>query len=220
MNTDNAVSKESSTPQKTLFLLRHGETTQNAEGRFLGRTDATLNESGVAQAQRGGATLRSLAPDVVISSPALRAVQTAELLQLGPPQVDGNFREIDFGDWEGRTQEEVAATDPEHFAAFISGDIEGFPGGELVDEVAQRTVNAIHAHNASRALVVTHATVIRILVVALLGLPVTRYRSLFDRPGNLSMTELAWNGREWALVEYAKSLVSDDDDESSVKSSQ
>lgn len=203
------------TGTKRLFLLRHGETAENAAGRFLGRSDPSLSELGRQQAQQSSRALQQLGVDALVSSPAQRARETASLLELGNPIFDERFREIDFGDWEGFTQEEIALRDPVTFAAFAEGDIDGFPGGETVAEVAARTLAAVNECNSERLLVVTHATVIRILVVALLALPVNRYRSLFDRPSNLSVTELCCNNGAWSVSAYAMSaneLLSIDND--------
>ena len=189
---------------RRLFLVRHGETAANAAGRFLGRTDPSLNEHGVRQAHDAAAMFRSIGPVEVVSSPARRAVETASLLSGSEPIIEDGFREIDFGDWEGLTQDEVARVDPVNFAAFASGDIAGFPGGESVVEVAERTSAAIAQRTSESLVVVTHATCIRIMVVALLGLPITRYRLLFDRPANLSVTSLESDGENWTLRAYAE----------------
>ena len=193
---------------RRLLLVRHGPTAENVAGRFLGRTDAPVTEAARVEA----AALRPLVPfaDLVVTSPARRAVETAELLGLRAPLVEPAFREIDFGDWEGLTQDEVAERDPTRFAAFEAGDIEGFPGGETVAAVAQRTVDAVERHRSSTVLVVTHATVIRILVAALLDLPVSRYRSHHPRPTNLSVTSLERQHGLWRLESYASTMHGSD----------
>ncbi|HLH28774.1 MAG TPA: histidine phosphatase family protein, partial [Acidimicrobiales bacterium] len=83
-----------------LILVRHGESTANAEGRLLGRLDAPLTARGLAQA-------RALAPFVagatrLLSSPLGRAVGTAEALGTGlPVEVDERWVEIDYGVLDG-----------------------------------------------------------------------------------------------------------------------
>lgn len=192
-----------------LVLVRHGETADNAAGRFLGRSDPDLTDRGRAQARRLSQSPRvtTLTDAVVVTSPARRAVTTADGLGLVPPVADEGFREIDFGDWEGLTQSEVAERDPVGFATFARGDIEAFPGGESVHVVAERTVGSLRAHDAPTLLVVTHATVIRVLVTALLGLSVARYRALFGRPAHVSWTELESTGDGWRLLTYAAPVV-------------
>lgn len=192
---------------RRLVLVRHGETADNVAGRFLGRSDPDLTDRGRAQARLLSPRVTALLDAVVVTSPARRAVATAEELGLTTPASDGGFREIDFGDWEGLTQGEVAERDPDGFAAFARGDIDAFPGGESVQAVAERTVSALHTHDAPTLLVVTHATVVRILVTALLGLPVARYRALFGRPSHLSWTELESTTDGWTLQTYSSPLI-------------
>ncbi len=184
------------------MLIRHAETAENVAGRFLGRSDPSLTPDGVAAAARLAPAFGPTAGSLVVTSPARRARETASALGLGEPVVDDAFREVDFGDWEGLTQEEVAARDPEGFAAFSQGDIAGFPGGETIAAARARTVDAVGRHRSDQLVVVTHATVVRVLVAGLLGLPVERYRSLLGRPANLSWTELEATADGWMLVTY------------------
>lgn len=187
---------------RRVVLLRHGETADNRAGRFLGRSDPRLNDRGAAQARSLAPVVAALDGAVVASSPARRAIETATLLGIGEPVVDDGFREVDFGEWEGMTQAEVARHDPGTFDRFDRGEIDGFPGGEAVAAARQRTLDALDRHAAPLLVVVTHATLVRIAVTALLGLPVTRYRSLFGRPGHLSWTELERTTDGWRLLTY------------------
>ena len=197
-------------PGRRLVLLRHAETADNVAGRFLGRSDPSLTEAGMqAAVQLAAAFAQPSSADgaLAVCSPARRAVETADHLGLRGAVIDDAFREIDFGSWEGFTQEEIAQRDPVAFSAFERGDIDGFPGGETVEAVRVRTVDALERHRSPRLVVVTHATVVRILVTALLGLPVSRYRSAFGRPANLSWTELEQTDLGWRLLTYDSRAV-------------
>lgn len=185
---------------RRLVLVRHGETADNVAGRFLGRSDPPLTDRGAEAARRVGPLPGGA---VVVSSPARRARATAELLGAGDPVIDEAFREIDFGAWEGSTRDEVERLDPEGYAAFAHGEVVGFPDGEKVAALRDRTLDALGRHDGPVLVVVTHATVIRVLVAALLGLPIGRYRALLDRPPNLSWTELEGHAGGWRLVRYA-----------------
>lgn len=171
-------------------------------GRFLGLSDPGLDASGRRDASHLASQLGAFADASIVSSPARRALETAELLGLSEPVIEDGFREIDFGAWEGLTLEEVAERDPLGSAAFDRGDIDGFPGGESVASVQQRTTEALIRHRSPDLVVITHATVIRILVAALLGLPVARYRALLGRPANLSRTEFVEHDGGWRLISY------------------
>ena len=83
-----------------LILVRHGQSTGNADGLLLGRIDAPLTEQGEAQARSVGPVLTGVTR--VISSPLQRARRTAEALDLGLPiEIDDRWIEVDYGEFEG-----------------------------------------------------------------------------------------------------------------------
>jgi probable phosphoglycerate mutase len=102
--------------------------------------------------------LRAIDFDSVVSSPSIRAVETARLAY-GEPRRDARLRELDFGDLEGFTWTECSAemrerlTDFEAFAA---------PHGETVPQLAERVTAALADLPSGRHLVVTHGGVIRL----------------------------------------------------------
>ena len=188
---------------RRILLVRHGETAANVAGRFLGRSDPPLTAAGRGAALGLAPLVAAFAPDSTISSPALRARDTAAVLGTENPVIDARLREVDFGRWEGLTPAEAAARDPDLHRAFVRGDIFGFPEGETVATAADRILSGIAALGSARSVVVTHATVIRIAVSALLGLPPNRYRSLLGRPDNCSATELEFDDGVWRLLRYS-----------------
>ncbi len=121
-----------------LILVRHGESTGNADGLLVGRTDAALTERGLHQA-------RSLAEVVsgatrVVSSPLSRARATAEALGTGlPVEVDERWIELDYGEYEGRSPGSVPAEVWRRWRADP-----GFrpPGGETLLEAGDRVRSA------------------------------------------------------------------------------
>jgi broad specificity phosphatase PhoE len=146
----------------SLWLARHGETAENAEGRILGRRDPPLSPAGVAQAEGLAGRLRDVGIVAVWASPLRRARETAEVVArvLGvEPVVLGELVESDRGDWEGRRVAELADESPDLHAAFIAGD----PGGESLAAQRARTRSALAAVRAGPlpALVVAHAGTIR-----------------------------------------------------------
>ena len=100
-----------------LMLIRHGESTWNAEHRLQGQSDPPLSELGREQAAALVPFLDGI-PERRLSSDLTRAVQTAELLGLGGAPTDERWREIDIGDWAGFT---VGELDSEHVAAWRRG---------------------------------------------------------------------------------------------------
>src|SRR5580765_6857553 len=96
----------------TLVLVRHAESTWNAEGRWQGHADPPLSDAGRAQAEALAEDLAGERFDAVYTSDLARAAQTAEIIarRFGLPAVsDPALREVDVGSWSGLTREEVAA---------------------------------------------------------------------------------------------------------------
>lgn len=122
-----------------VILLRHGQTAGNQKGKYNGRTDDPLCEEGFRQAERTG-----ILPGVsrVFVSPMLRARQTAEICFPNAQQtVISDLREMDFGDFEGRTADEMA-DDPD-YRAWVDGNCEGpCPNGESISGFCQRVRRA------------------------------------------------------------------------------
>lgn len=159
----------------TVDLLRHGR----CEGGeiFRGTTDVRLTAEGHAEMRRA---LRDYGGwQRVVSSPLRRCRAFAEpyarTLAL-PLAIEADLREIDFGDWEGRTHREVAATDGETLERFWA-DPEavtppnGEPIGVFRTRVAATLQRLVSEYGGSHLLVVTHGAVLRMALCHWLGLP-------------------------------------------------
>jgi glucosyl-3-phosphoglycerate phosphatase len=96
-----------------LILVRHGESTWNAEERLQGQLDPPLSERGREQSRALAAMLDGLPDERVVCSDLGRARQTAEILGLRPARFDPRWREIDVGEWGGRVAAEIDALGPE-----------------------------------------------------------------------------------------------------------
>jgi glucosyl-3-phosphoglycerate phosphatase len=157
-----------------VILLRHGRTAWNAERRFQGQSDPPLDDVGRAQAYEVAALIAALAPALLISSDATRAVQTAqpigELTGLDVI-VDARLRERSLGHWEGLTRDEVAQRYPDEFADWVAGRDVSRRGGESREEVATRAMAAFaELPDVGIAVLVTHSATALGLCSALLGL--------------------------------------------------
>lgn len=158
---------------RPLLLARHGETADNAARRFQGSRNPPLNERGRAQAAALAEALRGEPIAALWTSPLARAAETAEIVgaALGlPPQLDDRLREIDVGDWAGRTYAEALAEVPDAIERWLAGDLSfRFPGGESLAEQTERVVAALEDIRAGAvpALVVCHGGVIRVAQRAL-----------------------------------------------------
>ena len=104
---------------RRIVLLRHGNTVGNSRERFHGSGDVALSEEGREQVRAAGRRLATEVFDLVAASPLRRAWQSAALLCGGAPVLlVPEFREIDFGRWEGLTAEEIEARDPVLYRAW------------------------------------------------------------------------------------------------------
>ena len=170
-----------------LVLVRHGATEHSAEGRFSGRNALPLDEVGQRQAA-ALATRRYGDVAAVVSSPLLRARQTAEAIAtpLGlPVQTIDDLVETDFGSWEGLTFAEAGAADPDRMPEWLASPDVAPPGGESFTAVGRRVRRAreavIAAHPEAVVVMVTHVTPIKLLVrFALEAPPAAMYRLHLD----------------------------------------
>jgi probable phosphoglycerate mutase len=171
----------------TFVLLRHGETALTAQKRFSGAggDDPELTERGHGQAERTAAALAARGTvDAVVSSPARRAVQTAEAVagRLAlDVRVEEGLREVHFGAWEGLTFAEIQQRWPAELDAWLASTAVAPPGGESFDEVTRRVTlardKALARYAGRTVLVVSHVSPIKTLVrLALQAPPQSLYR--------------------------------------------
>jgi len=170
------------------LLLRHGQTPMSVQKRYAGRSDAPLTDVGVQQAAAAAKRLASASLGVIVTSPLLRTVQTAQEVAAvtGAAVVtDDGFRETDFGAWEGLTFAEVRERWSAELAAWLADPAVAPPAGESFTEVSARVTAALHRVLAARTgqtvLIVSHVTPIKTLVAAaLLAPPAALYRMHLD----------------------------------------
>jgi alpha-ribazole phosphatase len=154
-----------------LVLVRHCEPEEDARGRCYGTLDVGLSDRGMQHARE--LAERIPARDAVWTSPRLRARQTAEPLDASA-HVDDDLRELDFGELEGRTFDEIAATQPELYRAWMETPTRvRFPGGESYADLKSRCVRSLERiwTEHETAVVVTHGGVIRAGLATWLGIP-------------------------------------------------
>jgi len=169
-------------------LLRHGQTPMSVQKRYAGRSDAPLTDVGVQQAAAAAKRLASSGIAVIMTSPLLRTVQTAQEVAAvtGAAVItDDGFRETDFGAWEGLTFTEVRERWPAELATWLADPAVAPPGGESFTDVSARVSAALHRVLGARAgqtvLIVSHVTPIKTLVAAaLLAPPAALYRMHLD----------------------------------------
>jgi len=193
-----------------IVLVRHGETLWHAENRYAGVSEVELSPRGLAQAAQLAAWASSAELSAIWSSDLGRALATATPcadrtgLRL---QIDPRLRELDFGDGEGLTAEEMRERFPGPFAAFRTDPVAHYlPGGEDPAEAARRFVACLHdiadTQPDGRVLVVAHATIIRLALSLLLGAPLSEYRQLFPAIRNCARTEVRMSADRAGLLQF------------------
>jgi probable phosphoglycerate mutase len=179
-----------------IYVLRHGETVWNAEGRFQGERDSALTVRGEAQARAMGEALAALGvtgrSHRWIASPMGRAVRTAELARGGMPDaLDPRLAEIGMGRWAGLTRAEIDAGWPGPAGEAMMAFYARVPEGEGFAALAAR-VRAVLAGVTGPAVMVTHGMTSRFLRGAVLGLPP---EALGDLPGGHGVVFRCVGGR-------------------------
>lgn len=162
----------------TIDLMRHGEPVGGR--KYRGQTDDPLSEKGWQQMR---AAVGEHKPwQHIVSSPLSRCLAfAAELAQRHglPLSVDPRFMEVKFGEWEGRTPDQLKARDPEIIARFRRDPIGQRPAGaerleDFLARVAAAWNDMLAAHAGKHLLLVCHAGVIRMALAHVLGIPLAR----------------------------------------------
>jgi broad specificity phosphatase PhoE len=175
-----------------LILLRHGETEWSASGRHTGRTDVPLTARGEAAAEALAPALAQRHIAATFSSPAQRALRTAELAGLPDVKLDPDLWEWDYGGYEGRTTAEIQQERPGWYLwrdGVIPGDA-AHPGetvaqvGARVDAVLTRVRPLLADGDVA---LVAHGHVLRVLTARWLGLDPDSGRMFRLDTGTLSL---------------------------------
>lgn len=192
-----------------LLLVRHGRTVWNSEYRYNSVTDVGLEASAAHELRATALAVRNWSVDRVFSSPQLRARQTARLL--APPghgpdvEIREGLRELDFGDFEGRTRTELlhGPLAPAFGAWLTAADgSPAAPGGETWEQASVRAGAILDEATGlgGTTLVVSHGYLLRILLLCALDLPASATRRL--RWANGGLSELIMGDEGWALMRH------------------
>jgi probable phosphoglycerate mutase len=189
-----------------ILLVRHGQSTWNAEGRWQGQADPPLSDLGRLQARSAATSLGAL--DAIFSSDLQRAMETAVIIStelgVGPVVVDPDLKERSAGAWSGLTRAEIDERYPGYLSADrhlsigpAGGAVRRPPGWEADEDVLGRGLAALRsiagAVGDGDVLAVTHGGLIYVLE-AHLGAP-------FDR--------LANGGGRWVTVDGDRAALGD-----------
>lgn len=151
-----------------ILLVRHGQSTWNADGRWQGRADPPLSDLGRRQAEVAGDTLAELGITRVVASPLVRAHETATIIgaALGlPVEPDARLQERDAGEWTGKTRDEIEAGWP----GFLAGGERpaGFETDDVLHERALAAIGDVAVRAEEPVVVISHGGLIRVVERAL-----------------------------------------------------
>ena len=155
-----------------IIFIRHGQTEWNITGRYQGQSDVPLSELGVEQAKKLAAAFPVQGLTAIYSSNLSRAMTTAQCVadRFGlTVEPRAELREINFGDWEGLTYDEITAKWPEALTDFFQRpDRLVIPHGESFPIVQQRALGCIRelcaAHKDETIAVTAHGAILRTLL--------------------------------------------------------
>lgn len=191
-----------------LFLVRHGETEWNKNGKVQGRTDIELSSEGIMQAKLLAERLMTEDINVIYSSSLKRAHRTAEIIaeykQCEVIESD-MIHEICFGPWEGMAINEIKDKYSEHFRVYREDPVNfELPGAETFIDLTTRTYNAIidivNRHKGSNILLVSHGVAIKAAIIKILGMDIADYKGFRIDNASVSILEFPDNNFEKPVV--------------------
>ncbi|MDR6552012.1 histidine phosphatase family protein [Paenibacillus qinlingensis] len=189
------------------YVMRHGESEWNRDGRYCGISEIPLSAGGMKQAEQAGEFLRAVKIDHVYASHLERAAQTAQpaaghrKLRI---RQDKRLSEIDFGLWEGLQLEEIKSRYSQEWQRWLDDPTEVLAGG--TGESGQVVFDRMHhfftekavEHPGEQILVTGHSTAIRIFIAGLLSMPLKAYRKLPTE--NAGIAVLDAKGDDFQLI--------------------
>lgn len=192
-----------------VIFVRHGQTDDNISGRISGQGPVPLNTRGQEQARLDGEVLAPLGVTRLLSSPVVRAWQTAEIiasrLQLEIEPLPA-LREVGYGDWEGKRFSDVRSDPTAH--QVMHNPIQAvFPHGEGLLSVQQRgvrTVESVRRTAPADAVIVmvSHGDTIRTTLAHYLGMAFNDYRRIVVDNGAVSVVELCDHGSQVKAINF------------------
>ncbi len=201
-----------------LLLVRHGETEPNSPARYWGHTDVALSKNGLRQAEQLRDCLAEETIGRIYSSDLKRALDTAETIASIHRQeivACPELREIDFGQIEGLTFDQVSQSYPEIVRLWMERSTElRYPDGESIDELEERVVRfreRLESHGKEETvLVVAHSGVLRTLACQILDMDAGQRWQMHLDLASLSIIETRTEGAVIARLNDTSHLVKEE----------
>jgi len=191
-----------------IFLIRHGQTEWNLKGKTQGKQDSNLTEKGINDAKLLAKRLMEEHIDVIYSSTLKRAKDTAKIISdelYMPILYDDGLVELNYGEWEGLTIEEIRAKYPEELDNWFNRPhLAIFPMGEELQKAQERIVrtfnNIVNSNKDKNILIVGHSTMIKLLLLNLLDMNLSGYNRL--KQSNCALNVIGIRRDEHVLLQY------------------
>jgi len=199
-----AEQKELLHPEEAItsfLLIRHGHTRATETGLLYTDPAAELTEKGVEQAKAVARWISNLNPDVLLCSSAKRVVDTAsaiaDVLDI-EPILSQQLSEWHVGDWEGRSYLDIKKKDPDVYMLWSQDPIRNRPpGGEsivdLCERIAEHVQELINRYSGRNVALVTHAGIIRAILISALGMPIDNFWRISIPVGSVSRVDFSKN---------------------------
>ena len=178
-----------------LTLFSQAATAATRRAAFA--ADDALDAAGSAAAHEAAGSIRRV--DAAWSSPAQAARATAVALGL-TALAEPALRDIDYGDWAGRTMDDIGQSDPAGLAAWVTDPFLAPHGGESIDSAVARTaqwMGSLDQEAGARVVAITHASIVRAAIVTALGAPLAAFWRIDVPP--LCRASLQRQGQMWTL---------------------
>ena len=179
-----------------IYLVRHGESVCNVQRMLYGRTDCALTELGYRQARAVGEKLRAEHIDRCVSSPLIRASETARLAlweRETPIELDDGLMEQDMGEWENQPFDEMMQRQPELLNAMLYDWTKVVPpGGESYEHLKARVQDVLEREieRGGDVLLVAHNGPLSTAMSILMDMPDTAVNRLWFEQGTWSCVEI------------------------------
>jgi len=202
-----------------IYLVQHCATSNDAANYpvMLGQryqNTIPLSTDGTEQAKALATYFAGKGVETIYTSPLARAVQTAMVIN---KEVEGSvifcesLTDVDAGDWEGMTLDEIARDENSALAAHVRDPATyGYPGGETLGDVARRAFGILEAvaarHRNQRVVIITHKDVNLAVLPHLMGVPMTRAREIDQDPGGVNVIRVFRGVMELQAVNFTRNF--------------
>ncbi len=193
---------------KKIYLVRHGETNWNREGRTQGRSDSELTPRGLMQAQELAKALKTEGIQEIYCSSLKRAALTGEIISKTlkiPIYYTDELMELGFGKWEGLTLKEIKEKYPRQLDSWHQQPhMANIPDGEELRAAQQRIFHYINTlienSKLDTLLIVSHGTIIKLYLMAFLEMNLSQFYKL--KQDNCALNVIEFKERGPVLIKY------------------